>query len=500
MMLERVLQGVVITKLVHKEPLLGPHALSAEVSGIHHDSRAIRPGMVYIAIRGARNDGQRFIPEALEKGAVAVVMEDDGTHGDPLVTHAHAIKVVVPSARAAMARMARNLYEAPSERLSLIGVTGTNGKTTTTHLVRSIFEAHGQKAGLIGTMGHHDGLHEVETLHTTPESPEINRLLSVMVGNGCSAAAMEVSSHALVMQRVEGLRFAGAVFTNLTQDHLDFHGSMDRYFHAKKILFDSLGPDSVAVTNIDDPRGAAIAAGTPARLVRFGKNPGAEVRTTRVSGSMTGTTVVVEYGGEDVTLSSPLVGLFNAENLTAAFAATTALGVSVESALEGIAGLKSVRGRFEAIRGRGWTAVVDYAHTPDALERALSSLRMLLPEAGRIIAVFGCGGDRDRGKRPLMGEIAGRLSDTTIVTSDNPRSEDPVRIMDDVLAGMRRAKSKVFREADRREAIRKGLGMAGPGDAILIAGKGHETYQIIGDERTVLDDREEVRAFLNASE
>ncbi|MDH4069570.1 MAG: UDP-N-acetylmuramoyl-L-alanyl-D-glutamate--2,6-diaminopimelate ligase [Ignavibacteria bacterium] len=495
MVLEKVLEGVVVSKMVHKEPWQGSHSLGVTVEGISHDSRRVGPRQIYVAIKGEKADGHQYIQEAIRRGAVAVVMEDDGALADPFFTHEGVVKIVVGDARKAMAELARNFYGNPSQKLVLVGITGTNGKTTTAHLVRSILEANGRKVGLLGTMGHHDGVRAVPATHTTPESTEVNRLLAGMVENGCQAVVMEVSSHALAMQRVHGLKFSGAVFTNLTQDHLDFHGSMEVYGATKKKLFDALDQGAVAATNIDDPFGERIISESAARKLTYGAAQGADVRTMNTTTSFVGTGVTLVYQGRSTEVRSPLAGLFNASNISAACAVSMGLGVAEPEIIKGVAALQSVRGRFETIRGKpGWTAVVDYAHTPDALERVLHSIRDL-NSGGRVITVFGCGGDRDRGKRPMMGEIASRLSDVTILTSDNPRSEDPSGIIRDIREGVQPG-AQVHEEVDRRKAIAQALEGAQAGDVVLIAGKGHETYQIIGDVRTELDDREEVRKFL----
>lgn len=494
MVLEKVLEGVVVSKMVHKEPWQGSHSLGVTVEGISHDSRQVGPRHLYVAIRGEKVDGHRFIQEAIQKGAVAVIMEDDAAFSDPFFTHEGVVKIVVANSRRAMAELARNFYGNPSERLTLVGITGTNGKTTTAHLVRSILEADGKKVGMLGTMGHHDGVRALPATHTTPESTEVNRLLAGMVENGCQAVVMEVSSHALAMERVHGLRFTGAVFTNLTQDHLDFHGSMETYGATKKKLFDSLDHEAVAATNIDDAFGEEIVSGCPARKIRYGTGPGANARTAGIATGLAGTEVTILYEGVSTEIRSPLAGSFNAANITAAYALSVGLGVGERAIIRGVGSLRSVRGRFETITGGpGWTVVIDYAHTPDALERVLQSIRAM--NKGRVITVFGCGGDRDRGKRPVMGEIASRLSDVTILTSDNPRSEDPDGIINDIRKGVRPG-SNVHQENDRRKAIAQALAGALTGDVVLIAGKGHETYQIIGELRTELDDREEVLKFL----
>jgi UDP-N-acetylmuramoyl-L-alanyl-D-glutamate--2,6-diaminopimelate ligase len=467
------------------------------VTGIQYDSRKVTRGNVFVAIRGTEADGHRFVVNAIASGASAVVVEDEEAVPDPLVLHAGVAKLVVPDSRAALAAMSRNFWSDPSRSLRLVGVTGTNGKTTTTYLVRSILEAAGERVGLIGTIEYRIGDEIRPATHTTPESLELNGLLGDMVARGCTAAVMEVSSHALALKRVEGVRFQTAVFTNLTQDHLDFHGSMDAYLQAKRVLFETLDPSATAVTNIDDPSGGAMVAGTPAKVLTYGAGEGAEVRASNITLGIRGCRFTLSARGKTDTITSSLTGRFNIGNILAASGAGMSLGLPLDVVRSGIAAVASVRGRFEQVPSPlGWTAIVDYAHTPDALENVLRTIRDLRSTGpGRMITVFGCGGNRDAGKRPIMGRIASSLSDRTIVTSDNPRGEDPGSIIAQIMTGVTPG-SDVQIEPDRRLAIRKALSTAEPNDVVLIAGKGHETYQVIGQTRSHFDDREEVEAFL----
>lgn len=497
MTLSDVLRGVTVTNMF--QMLYGKMVVTHEltVGGLRYDSRAVEAGDLFVALRGAVADGHRFVPAALAAGAVAVVVEDDAAVPDSLCMHAGAVKIVVPETRKALAVMAANVHGRPADHLLLAGVTGTNGKTTTAHLLASILEAHGTRTGVIGTIGHLAGGERIPAVHTTPEAPELHGLLAAMVRGGCGAAVMEVSSHALAQDRVYGLPFAAGVFTNLTQDHLDFHGTMDRYLAAKRMLFTALAPRAVAVVNAGDPSADRIVAGTGARIVRYGVSVRADVAADPPELSLAGIRLQVR-GSSAYTVTSSLVGAFNAENILAACAAGEALGVPPDAIARGVAALPSVRGRFERVHAPdGRTAVVDYAHTPDALERCLRTIRGLLPAGGggRIITVFGCGGDRDRGKRPLMGRIASELSDVTIITSDNPRREDPAAIIAAVREGAAPG-AAVTAEPDRRAAIRRGIALARPGDVVLVAGKGHETVQVIGDETLPFDDRAEVEYAL----
>lgn len=502
MVLLELLDGVPVIKLFSS--LYGKMVLTQDISvhSIQYDSRKVGHGDLFVAITGTAVDGHAFVESAIGRGAVAVVMQRDEALPDPYFMHAGVIKIVVPDSRKALARMSANFYGHPSRKLRLVGVTGTNGKTTTTHLVRSILEADGMKVGLIGTIGYMVGEESLPATHTTPESLELNELLALMVQKGCTAAVMEVSSHSLALSRVFGLEFSAACFTNLTQDHLDFHGTMEEYFKAKHILFEGLSPEACAVSNADDPYGNRILEGTAARTLTYSRTVPADVQLRDVHMSVAGMKLSVAYNGKTRELESRLTGRFNVENILAAYATGIGLGIAEKCLGTGISRLPAVRGRFEQIVApAGWTAVIDYAHTPDALEKCLRTIRDLLPaeKPGRIITVFGCGGNRDKGKRPKMGRIASELSDVTVVTSDNPRKEDPGTIIDEVMAGVRGG-ATVQREADRRAAIKKALAMARPGDVVLVAGKGHEDYQVVGEQKNHFDDREEVETFIRTTQ
>lgn len=500
MVLTKLLEGIRVIKLFSS--MYGKMVLTQDVSirNIQYDSRKVEHNDLFVAIRGTAIDGNRFVSDAVNRGAVAIVTDNDEAIPDTLLMHAGVLKVLVHDAREALAALAANFYGHPSRRMQLIGVTGTNGKTTTTHLVKAILEASGKPAGLIGTIEYTIGDRKLPATHTTPESLELNQMLASMAELGCSAAVMEVSSHSLAMSRVHGLEFQVGVFTNLTQDHLDFHGTMDQYFEAKKILFNGLAPTAWAVVNADDPYASRMTAGIAAPSLRYGTGAGADVTARDVRMTVAGTrmNVVTPRGSQPVVAS--LTGRFNVSNILAAYTSGTAMGIPDATIAAGIASVKAVRGRFEQIPSpKGWTAVVDYAHTPDALENCLLTIRDLLPagSAARVITVFGCGGNRDRGKRPTMGRIATQMSDVTIITSDNPRKEDPGAIIDEIMTGVVPTK-KVFREMDRRSAIAQALRLATPGDVVLIAGKGHEDYQVIGDTKFPFDDRKEVEAFIGA--
>ena len=500
MKLSRLLEGVPVSKMF--QTMFGKMVVThdVEVRALQYDSRNVQQGDCFVALRGTGTDGHRFVQQAIGNGAKVLVVEDDQAIPDSLCMHSGVVKAVVNDSRKALAILSANYYEHPSKHMRVIGVTGTNGKTTSTHLIRSLLEACGETVGLIGTIEYRFGSEVTPATHTTPESLELNALLSRMLKAGCTSVSMEVSSHALHQSRVYGIEFSAAAFTNLTQDHLDYHKTMDEYFSAKKILFDSLSEKSWAVTNRDDDWGRKLFASTRGNSLSYGFDAEADVRVTGAELSIGGTTITVEYRGTTTTLASPLVGRFNVYNTLTAYTVGLALGLPMESMKRGIEQVPVVRGRFERIASpAGWTAIIDYAHTPDALEKCLRTIHDVLPKKGRgnIITVFGAGGDRDKTKRPLMGAVVAELSDRVIVTSDNPRTEDPEAIIDGILAGIRTT-GNVVREPDRRKAIEQALGRAGSGDVILIAGKGHEEYQVIGTERIHFSDREVVEAFISS--
>jgi UDP-N-acetylmuramoyl-L-alanyl-D-glutamate--2,6-diaminopimelate ligase len=498
MRLSQLLEGVTVSKLF--QTMYGHMVVTHEVEicKVQYDSRKIRRSDCFVAIKGTASDGHTFIQSAINQGARVVVLQDDTILPDPLCMHAGVIKVVVPDSRKALAIMSANYFGHPSKKLKFVGITGTNGKTTTSHLVKAILEAGGEKVGLVGTIEYKIGEQIIPATHTTPESLELNELFAMMVEKNCTSVSMEVSSHALDQSRVHGVDFDVAVFTNLTQDHLDYHVTMEHYFEAKKILFTDLKPSNCSVINIDDRWGVKLLGSIEAKKISYGINLAADIFAKEIKLSINGTTFVVSNGQRECTVSTPLIGKFNVYNVLAAYAAGEALGLSQEQILSGIKELKNVRGRFERIASpAGWTAIVDYAHTPDALENCLKTIHDVLPKnnRGHIITVFGAGGDRDKTKRPLMGRIAGDYSDMVIVTSDNPRTEEPETIIDDVLRGITRHAS-VLREVDRRTAIERAIKGAQRGDVILIAGKGHEDYQIIGKEKKHFSDREVVENLL----
>jgi UDP-N-acetylmuramoyl-L-alanyl-D-glutamate--2,6-diaminopimelate ligase len=470
------------------------------VTAVTYDSRQAGPGTVFVALRGVHADGASFARDALNRGAVAVVSEAVAPQG---VTRPW---IQVPDARLSLAALAATLYDNPSEELTLVGITGTNGKTTTSYLLTSIFEAAGIRCGRIGTVGYRIGDREVEAARTTPEAPDLQRMLREMVADGCGACVMEVSSHALTLRRADRLHFAAAIFTNLTRDHLDFHRDMEAYFLAKRRLAELLPDTAIAVTNLDDPRGRDFAAAAH-RPVTYAIDAPADVRPGPLTYSLEGLSFEARTPRGTLRLKSPLVGRPNAYNILAAAAAAMALDVPFSAIERGIAQLADVPGRFQVVSSPSddVRVVVDYAHTDDALKNLLETARPLA--TGRVITVFGCGGDRDRTKRPLMGAVAARLSDLVVITSDNPRSEDPSQIIDEVKRGIvpgGRASpggspvrsTPYLAIPDRKAAIERAVVEAAAGDLVLIAGKGHEKYQVIGDRTLPFDDVEVARAAL----
>ncbi|MEX2271706.1 MAG: UDP-N-acetylmuramoyl-L-alanyl-D-glutamate--2,6-diaminopimelate ligase [Vicinamibacterales bacterium] len=453
------------------------------VAGIAYDSRDVVAGSVFIALRGAKADGANFAADAARRGAIAIVAEGQPPDDVP----AGPIWLSVSNARAALAELAAIYAGRPSEHLTLVGVTGTNGKTTTTYLLAAIFEAAGVPCGRIGTVTTKIGHEERDAERTTPEAPDLQRVLREMVDRGLGACAMEVSSHALAQHRVDELRFAAAVFSNLTRDHLDFHGDMENYFAAKRRLFEMLPDGAPSVINLDDPRGAELAA-TAARPLTYAIDKSADVSPGALRYSLDGLSFEVQTPRGTLHVKSPLVGRPNAYNILAAAATAVALDLPFDAIERGLGTLQAVPGRFELVStpSDDVRVVVDYAHTDDALKNLLETARPLA--AGRLITVFGCGGDRDATKRPLMGAVAARLSDLVIVTSDNPRSEHPDRIIAEIRRGMAREQSDVVEIVDRRQAIERAIKDARAGDLVLIAGKGHEKYQVIGDRTIPFDD------------
>ncbi len=464
---------------------------AVEVTSLAYDSRRVEAGSLFFAIQGEKADGHLFIPQALERGAAAIVSEREPA--PELATR----WVRVAKARRALADIARAFYGHPDSRLDLIGITGTNGKTTTAYLVESILRAAGVPAGLFGTIEYRLGTRALAALNTTPESLDLLTYFSELEAAGGKAAVMEVSSHALAQERVWGFRFSTAVFTNLTRDHLDYHQDFEHYFEAKRRLFEGLGtpPPELAIINLDDPWGARLLDLPSPRRLTYGLNSDAQVKPKQSSQGPGGLEATVLTPEGKVEIKSPLLGRANLANILAATAVAVGQGIPGDKIAEGVMALRSVPGRFERVdEGQPFLVVVDYAHTDDALRNVLKTARELA--RNRLIVVFGCGGERDRTKRPLMGEAAGLLSDVPVLTSDNPRGEDPLRIMSDVIVGLQKTGKPYLAEVNRESAIRKAMEQAREGDVVVLAGKGHETYQVLKDQRVPFDDREVARKML----
>jgi UDP-N-acetylmuramoyl-L-alanyl-D-glutamate--2,6-diaminopimelate ligase len=472
------------------------------VSSVEYDSRRVKPGSVFVAMRGESSDGNRFIDQAIQAGAVAVVTDSAAEKARPKVGWA-----LVPNGRRALARVSANFYKKPAERIAITGITGTNGKSTTAFLVESILTAAGRKSALIGTIEYHVAGKVLPAPHTTPEALELNRIFHEALAQGATDVVMEVSSHALAQERVYDVPFDVAVFTNLTRDHLDYHKTMEEYFAAKRVLFEGCGTDAprAVVTNLDDEYGAKLAEFSRKRsslVLKYGWERG-DLHAEKVEITTRGTRFDLVLPEGKIAVFSGLIGRVNVYNILAAAGACYARGCAAQAIAAGIDKLVCVPGRFERVDcGQPFTVVVDYAHTDDALRNLTALGRELVSGAGskgRVLTVFGCGGDRDRKKRPLMGEAAGRGSDFVVLTSDNPRSEDPLAIMNDAVVGLQKTGVKYSVEVDRRKAIALAIREARPGDIVLLAGKGHEKVQVTREGAAPFDDLEVAREALRAA-
>ncbi|MDD3766724.1 MAG: UDP-N-acetylmuramoyl-L-alanyl-D-glutamate--2,6-diaminopimelate ligase [Eubacteriales bacterium] len=451
-----------------------------EVFGISYDSRKTKKGDVFVAIKGFKTDGHEYAKTAQDRGAACVVCERD-------IPGLSIPCIKVENTRVALAQISHRFYNNPSEKINLIGVTGTNGKTTVTYLLKEILEKSGHKVGLIGTNQNMIGDRVIKTERTTPEALELAQLFCEMVNEGCDYIVMEVSSHSLELHRVDFCRFDVGIFTNLSQDHLDFHGDMENYANAKLKLFDMC---KIGIINLDDPRGDRFADAVQGKLFTYGVQKGA-IRAENVIADIGG--ITFDTLKERINVAIP--GRFSVYNALAAIACAHALGIDIQTIKKALLGARGVRGRMELVPAEGdFAVVIDYAHTPDGLENVLKSIKEFTK--GRLIAVFGCGGDRDRTKRPKMGQIAGELADVCVVTSDNPRSESPIGIINDILAGMDRAEAEIVVIENRYEAIEHAINIASEGDVVLLAGKGHETYQVLADRTIHFDEREVVAKIL----
>ncbi len=478
MILTDILQNVILQKVVGNTEI--------QVNDIQFDSRKVAAGNVFVATRGTASDGHQFIPMAIEKGAVAVVCEEMPDEINPAVAY-----VKVESSTDTLGKMASAWYDFPSSKMILVGVTGTNGKTTIATLLYQLFRQLGHKSGLLSTVCNYVDDVAVEATHTTPDALELNKLLAQMVDAGCEYAFMEVSSHSVDQRRIAGLEFDGAIFTNITRDHIDYHLTFENYLKAKKRFFDDLSVEAFALTNADDKNGLVMLQNSKAKKYTYSLRGMADFKTRILEHGFEG--MLLDMNDKEVNVS--FIGKFNASNLSAVFGTAVLLGQDELDVLRVISSLHSVSGRFETLHApAGYTAIVDYAHTPDALVNVITTINNILQGNGRLITVVGCGGNRDKGKRPMMAREAVADSWKAILTSDNPRFEDPQDILNDMIAGLDPVqKAKSLTIVDRREAIKTACSLAQAGDVVLIAGKGHEDYQIIQGVKHHFDDREEVR-------
>ncbi len=466
-----------------------------DVNSICYDSRKVKNGSVFVAIKGYNTDGHKFISDAINQGATAIVLENGNLIPDEIFVHEKIGKIVVQDSRKALAEISNAFYKEPTKKLKLIGITGTNGKTTTSFFIKSILETTGEKTGLIGTIKNLIGEREIKSSLTTPESNDLNELFYQMHNEGCSYAVMEVSSHSLVLNRVYGLTFNSGVFTNITSDHLDFHNTFENYLGAKKILFDSLSLSSYGIYNSDDINSKELIKDTKAELISYGTSSGSDFKLKSIQYDLSGTTFTVEHKGTEYPFSTSLIGNFNAYNACAAFAIGSVNGYKHEQIIEGIKNTKQVPGRFEVLGTGSKKVIVDYSHTADSLKKALETIRDITKGSLPVYTVFGCGGNRDKTKRPVMGKVASELSDFVVITSDNPRNEDPFEIIKDIETGISKKSYKVIE--NREQAIEYAIENSEESVVILIAGKGHEDYQEIKGVRNHFSDKEVAEKYLN---
>lgn len=480
-----------LQSLLHDIEILQTNApMELEISGVRYSSRDVQPGDLFVAVPGYATDGHKYIPDAVQRGAAAVLCEREMSDSVPWIR--------VRSSREALSKLGANWYGDPSEKMKVIGVTGTNGKTSVTYLLKTLLEhAAGAEVGLIGTICNRIGDEVLPTERTTPESFELQGLLARMQEAGCTHVVMEVSSHALYLHRAANIHFRVGAFTNLTEDHLDFHGTMENYAKAKAILFRNC---ERGVFNADDPASETMIDGSTCSVYTVGVESSADLRAEHIELGADHVAMDVCEGSQRAHVRLGIPGRFTVSNALIALGIARQLGIPLGSAVQALSLAKSVKGRIEIVPtpGKDYTVLIDYAHTPDGLEKVLRSVRDFCK--GRLIAVFGCGGDRDRAKRPVMGQIAAQLADLVVVTSDNPRTEEPMAIIREILAGMKDTETPYEVEENRRKAIRLAMRLAQKDDVIVLAGKGHETYQIIGTEKTHLDEREEVAAALCETE
>lgn len=478
-----------LREIDYKGSSVFPCGEDIDIKGISSDSKTVRKGYLFIAVSGTNLDGHKFANEAIDKGCVAVVLEKDVAIPDGIA------QIFVSDSRTAAPKIANNFFGRPIEKLKCIGITGTNGKTTISYLIDSIISAAGHKAAVIGTISYKIGKRVIPATNTTPGPIDLYSFMNEAVKNSSDHFVMEVSSHALDQNRVGGIDFSAAIFSNLTGDHLDYHKTFDEYFRAKSRLFESLGDDAYAVINIDDEWGKRLVKLTKGRVVTYGTKLAADYLASHIELSLDGTRFTIDLPKGKLAVTSKLIGLHNVYNMVAAAACGMSLGFSAEEVKRGLENLKAVPGRLEPVDcGQPFKIFVDYAHTDDALYNVLSALRPLISK--KVIVVFGCGGDRDRTKRPRMGKVVSDMADFAIVTSDNPRSEEPQAIADEITAGITKKNYKVT--LDRSRAIEEALSMAKEGDCVLIAGKGHEAYQILKNTAIAFDDKEVAKKICSA--
>ena len=461
-----------------------------EITGVAIDSRSVETGNLFMAMRGTQTDGHAYIPAAIGKGATAILCETEPEELDENITY-----LLVKDSESATGKAATTFFGNPTSKMELVGVTGTNGKTTIATLLYNTFRYFGYKVGLISTVCNYIDDQPVPTEHTTPDPVTLNRLLGEMADAGCKYAFMEVSSHSIAQKRISGLKFAGGIFTNLTRDHLDYHKTVENYLKAKKKFFDDLPKNAFSLTNLDDKNGLVMTQNTRSRVYTYSLRSLSDFKGKVLESHFEG--MLLDFNNHE--LAVPFIGKFNASNLLAVFGAAVLLGKKEEDVLVALSTLRPVAGRFDAIRSpQGFTAIVDYAHTPDALVNVLNAIHDVLEGRGKVITVVGAGGNRDKAKRPIMAKESARFSDRVIITSDNPRFEDPQDIIRDMLAGLDKDDlQKTISITDRREAIKTACMLAQPGDVILVAGKGHEDYQEIKGVKHHFDDREELKAIMD---
>lgn len=462
-----------------------------EITGVNIDSRLVEGGHLFMAMRGTQTDGHTYIPSAITKGAVAILCEEMPEQKEADITY-----ILVKDCEDAVGKIATTFYGNPTSKLELVGVTGTNGKTTIATLLYNVFRYFGYKVGLISTVCNYIDDEPVPTDHTTPDPITLNRLLGQMADAGCKYAFMEVSSHSIAQKRISGLHFAGGIFTNLTRDHLDYHKTVENYLKAKKKFFDDMPKNAFSLTNLDDKNGLVMTQNARSHVYTYSLRSLSDFKGRVLESHFEG--MLLDFNNHEVAVQ--FIGRFNASNLLAVFGAAVLLGKKEEDVLVALSTLHPVAGRFDAVRssGKGFTAIVDYAHTPDALVNVLNAIHGVLEGKGKVITVVGAGGNRDKGKRPIMAKEAARLSDRVIITSDNPRFEEPQDIINDMLAGLDKDDmQKTLSIVDRREAIKTACMLAQPGDVVLVAGKGHENYQEIKGVKHHFDDKEELKKIMN---